>query len=54
MNQYNDKGQRHGYWGLYWDDEHLMFKVNYINGLITGCCEHYNPDGTINEKEFHL
>jgi hypothetical protein len=24
------------------------------NGLKNGYCEHYNPDGIINEKGFHL
>jgi hypothetical protein len=29
MNQYNDKGERHGYWGQYYSNGNPWYKGNY-------------------------
>ena len=33
---YNDKGQRHGYWEVYWSDGDIAFKRYYLNGKLSG------------------
>jgi len=37
----NDKGQRHGYCEVYYDDGSLLFKSYYINGELSGYDEDY-------------
>ena len=38
MNEFNDRGERHGYW------EYMRKKVNYYNGEIHGHYENYWDD----------
>ena len=35
-NQYNEKGERHGYWEVYWDSSNLWYKGTYLNGVEDG------------------
>ena len=41
MNQYNDKGERHGPWVVYWSNGNTWYKTNYINGKEHGLSEDY-------------
>ena len=50
---YNEKGEPHGYWEVYWGDGNIAFKGNYINGEKNGLWEHYNGDGTLFEEIFY-
>ena len=34
--QYNGKGQRHGYWEIYWSNGKPHYKGMYINGIDLG------------------
>ncbi len=54
MNQYNDKGELHGYWEVYHNNGNLWYKGNYINGEYIGNWEWFNVDGNIIEKVFYL
>jgi hypothetical protein len=38
-NLYNNKGQRHGYWETYWNNNKLWAKSFYINDNIYGYVE---------------
>ena len=51
IESYNDKGQRHGYWEVYWSDDDLAFKCLYINGNESGYEEYHDKFIEIN---FHL
>ena len=46
-NQYNEKGERHGYWEVYWDSSNLWYKGTYLNGVEDGYWERYWSDGTL-------
>ena len=51
MNQYNDKGQRHGPWERYWSNGNPWYKTNYINGNEHGLCEdYYCSNGNLSYK----
>ena len=50
MNERDGKGNRHGYWGLYWNDEHLMFKGHFDNGMRVGYWERYWSNGNLWSK----
>ena len=54
MNQFNDKGQKHGYWEEYFLGGNLSKKGNYINDEYIGHWEWYDSDGNLYEKEFYL
>ena len=45
MNEYNDKGERHGPWEVYHDNGNLWYKKNYVNGKEHGLCELYHSNG---------
>jgi antitoxin component YwqK of YwqJK toxin-antitoxin module len=53
--QYNDKGQRHGLWEVYYDGN-LWHKCFYHNGKEVGCEEWYygNGNGKLREKTYYL
>jgi antitoxin component YwqK of YwqJK toxin-antitoxin module len=52
-NQYNQQGQRHGYWEDYYRDGTVYYRKNYINNKICGLYEYtYFTDRTI-KKEYH-
>ena len=38
----NNKGQRHGYWELYWTDGTLFYNVFYVNNIKLGFSQLYN------------
>ena len=50
MNQYNDKGEFHGYWENYSYQNLLLSKGNYINGIKNGYWEGYWSNGIIDYK----
>jgi len=50
----NTKGQRHGYWELYFGNGKLGYKCDYINGKENGFEEHYWSDGKIRSKRYYL
>jgi antitoxin component YwqK of YwqJK toxin-antitoxin module len=54
MNEYNDKGERHGYWEIYHNKGKLSHKGNYINGKKDGYWESYWLNGNLNYKKFYL
>lgn len=41
---YNDIGQRHGIWVVYWTNGNLQYKGNYINGKENGLWQQYFSD----------
>lgn len=48
MNEYNDKGERHGYWEYYSPTGQLYFKGNYKDDIWDGYCEvYYETNGNI-------
>ena len=46
-NQYNENGQRHGYWEDYWYQGQLWFKGYYVNGKLDGYWEEYHHNGQL-------
>jgi len=51
---FNDKGQRHGYWELYYYNGQLYSKCVFINGKRNRFNESYWHDGKIRSKTYHL
>ncbi len=47
LQPYNDKGQAHGLWEMYFSNGQLDYKGEYINGLRHGLNESYCKDGSI-------
>ena len=43
----NDKGERHGYWELYYSNGQLMYKGNYVDGKQHGYWEYYHSNGQL-------
>ena len=54
MNEYNDKGERHGYWEGYNSNGKLWYKTNYVNGKINGIFEWYYTDCKLIGKMYRL
>jgi len=51
----NDKGQAHGYWEYYYNNNQLAFKCVYINGERNGFEEFYTLwEGKLREKTYYL
>ena len=50
---YNEKGEAHGYWELYWENGQLLYKINYINGKQHGLWELYWIDGNLRDKRYY-
>jgi antitoxin component YwqK of YwqJK toxin-antitoxin module len=50
---YNEKGERHGLWHLYWGDNSLCSKTNYVNGERCGFREFYYMDGELSQKKYY-
>jgi len=50
----NHKGQRHGYWEVYWSNGELWRKCVFINGKLNGVFESYSYDGKLRYKNYHL
>jgi antitoxin component YwqK of YwqJK toxin-antitoxin module len=47
INQYDNEGNKTGYWEEYWDNGALDRKGSYINGLMDGMWEIYYIDGEL-------
>jgi hypothetical protein len=47
INQYDNEGNKTGYWEEYWDNGDLERKGSYINGLMDGMWEIYYIDGEL-------
>jgi antitoxin component YwqK of YwqJK toxin-antitoxin module len=45
IKQFNEKGNRHGYWEIYWPNGNLMLKGHYNNGTRHGYWEVYYHNG---------
>ncbi len=54
MNQYNEKGERHGLWIKYYYDNKLCYISNYINGEPIGYWDFYNSNNDLIYKKFYL
>jgi len=54
MNKFNDKGEKHGPWEVYWDNGNLDYKGNYINGKKHGLFEDYWYDGILMYKTNYI
>jgi len=52
---YNDKGQRHGVWEMYWGNGRLWFKCFYYNSKRVGYEELYHyHNGKMKDKTYYL
>ena len=47
INQYNEKGQRHGLWKFYWSNGQLTHIGTYVNGKPYGLWEFYYFNGQL-------
>ncbi len=55
MNQYNNKGELHGYWEeYYYPNGNLMYKTNYVNGESHGYWETYYQNGQLSWKGYFV
>ena len=50
----NDRGQRHGKYIGYWDNNILMTICNYTNGQLYGLEQNYYENGEIEKQIYHL
>ena len=51
---YNEKGEPHGYWELYYDNGQLMYKGNYVDGKQHGYWEWYYSNGQLESKTYYI
>jgi antitoxin component YwqK of YwqJK toxin-antitoxin module len=54
ISSYNDQGEAHGYWEVYWNNGQLLYKGNYINGKEHGYWEWYYDNGKLNTKIYYI
>jgi hypothetical protein len=58
MNQYNNKGNHHGYWEHYWigdfNQQFVAYKGYYNNGEMINLWETFNQNRELTNKEFYL
>jgi hypothetical protein len=54
IKSFNDKGQRHGYWELYYYYGSLWYKRFYHNGKKVGYEEYYSYLGELIDKIYNL
>ncbi len=47
INLYNDKGEKHGYWEIYFSNGQLFYKGNFVDGYEHGYWERYYYDGQL-------
>ena len=47
---YNEQGNPHGYWEVYWSNGQLSYKGNYVNGKEHGYWEVYYDNGQLSYK----
>jgi antitoxin component YwqK of YwqJK toxin-antitoxin module len=50
INLYNAKGEKHGYWKYYHDNDNLRYKGNYVDGNKHGYWEYYYDNGNLSSK----
>lgn len=43
----NEKGERHGYWELYYSNGNIWIKRDYVNGIAHGLFEEYYHNGNL-------
>ena len=53
INQYNNKGQKHGYWVIKRNNENIRWDGYYINNKPIGLSKWYNQDGNIDRLDFY-
>ena len=53
ISSYNSKGQRHGYWEIYYMGDTLEYNGHYKNDKCVGLWKGYNRDGTLWYKEYY-
>jgi antitoxin component YwqK of YwqJK toxin-antitoxin module len=51
---FNDKGQKHGLWEVYYSKGKLMYKVLYHNGKEVGYEEYYLYTGKSSNKTYYI
>jgi antitoxin component YwqK of YwqJK toxin-antitoxin module len=49
----NNNGQPHGYWEVYYLNDNLWYKGNYVNSQRHGYWEHYFTDGEVYYKGYY-
>ena len=54
INQYNEKGERHGLWEQYHSNGKLRIKCTYVNGQLHGLWEKYWNNGQLWEKGTYI
>ena len=50
INQFNEKGERHGLWKDYHSNGQIQYKITYANGKRHGLWEYYYLSGQLLEK----
>jgi antitoxin component YwqK of YwqJK toxin-antitoxin module len=50
---HNKQGKRHGLWILYWADNSLCSKTNYVNGDRVGLREHKARFSNVIKKNYY-
>ena len=53
-NRIDENGYSHGYWEIYYWDDKLFSKGNYVNGELNGYWEFYHVNGKISSKQYYL
>jgi hypothetical protein len=51
---YNNKGQRHEYWEMYYYDGYLRLKGFYHNGKLVGYNEWFSHNSILNKKKYNI
>ena len=54
INLYNDKGEKHGHWEVYYDNGQLCSKGDWVNGNKHGYWERYYADGQLSYKGYYV
>jgi len=55
IKQFNNIGEHHGYWEVYWSNGFLAYKSFYQNDKEVGYEEiYYNSDGKLSKKKYYL
>jgi antitoxin component YwqK of YwqJK toxin-antitoxin module len=53
INQFDENGNKHGYWEVYFSNGDLYYKGNYVNGIKHGYCESYYDNGILHYTGFY-
>ena len=54
MNQYNEKGLKHGPWEIYGSNGNLMYKGTFVNGKEHRLHNFYHSDNKLYLKQYYL